>query len=237
MWPEVQHWALRPCDPSYIRGTLPHPTKHKHTHIHRENGPWVRASDRKQSGWESGWLPPVITVEKRPHPPSHFAQITGPLLDAGPKQRRPCPSPPARHTLCLCIRALISSVVGQQVSLTQRYLNHSLCLSFLPSLHPQPRSPPCSAYIILITQNWLIRETLYGESSLMGSKGIWLVQNPGGKKLWLCWTAKENMFLRPETSFIQNRVMVVFKRKSVENTVSSLNCTHRWIKYLSLKLL
>ncbi|KAJ4933585.1 hypothetical protein JOQ06_030411 [Pogonophryne albipinna] len=58
--------------------------------------------------------PPVITVEKRPHPPPRSAHITGPLLDGGPKQRRPCPSPLAHPALCLRIRALISSVVGQQ---------------------------------------------------------------------------------------------------------------------------
>lgn len=141
MWPEVWHWATRPvvwdcpCDPFTWRGPSPSPLQ-----TQTENGPWVRASVGKQSGWESGWLPPVITVERRPHPPSHFAQITGPLLDTGPKQRQPCPSPLAHPTLRICIWALISSVVNQQVSLTQRYLNHSLCLSLHPSLHPQSLS-------------------------------------------------------------------------------------------------
>lgn len=35
----------------------------------------------------------------------------------------------------------------------------------------------------------------------MGSKGTWLVQNPGGKKPQLCWTARENICLRLETKF------------------------------------
>lgn len=45
-----------------------------------------------------------------PAPP----RITGPLLDAGRRQRRPCPAPPAHPTLCICARALIPSMVGQQ---------------------------------------------------------------------------------------------------------------------------
>lgn len=137
-------------------GTLLHPSKHTKT----VNGPWVRASVGKQSGWESGWLPPVITTGKRPRLPPCFAQITGPLLDTGPKQRRPCLLLITLHSLSVCeFWFLLSSA--------NRYLSISVRLS----IHPSILSLPCAAYITLRTQDWLIRETLYKGSS---QRGTWL---------------------------------------------------------------
>lgn len=157
-------------------GTLLHPSKHTKT----VNGPWVRASVGKQSGWESSWLPPVITTGKRPRLPPCFAQITGPLLDTGPKQRRPCLLLITLHSLSVCeFWFLLSSA--------NRYLSVSVRLS----IHPSILSLPCAAYITLRTQDWLIRETLYKGNS---QRGIWLdktleIKTLSGKlypDIWSC---------------------------------------------------
>lgn len=138
--PEVWHWASRPvfwewpCDPSYITGTLPHRSKPQ---THRK---WSLSQGQR---WKAEWL------RKRLVAPSDYSGEKTPPTVPLYLDNRPVVSlrTQTKTTLCLsscsphsflCIRALISSVVGQQVSLTQRY--PSLCLSFHLSLHPQPLS-------------------------------------------------------------------------------------------------
>lgn len=117
------------------------------------------------------WLP----RGKRPRLPPCFAQITGPLLDTGPKQRRPCLLLITLHSLSVCeFWFLLSSA--------NRYLSVSVRLS----IHPSILSLPCTAYITLRTQDWLIRETLYKGSS---QRGTWLDKTLSGKlypDIWSC---------------------------------------------------
>lgn len=129
-WPEVQLW---PYDPSYITATRPYPCKHTNTQkMVPESEPVLESRVAEKAAL----YPSDYSREKTP-PTILFYSDNRPVVGRRAQTKTTLSLPSCSP---YCIQALISSTVGQQVSLTQRYLNHSLCLSFLLSLHPQLHS-------------------------------------------------------------------------------------------------
>lgn len=165
---------------SFLRNSNPSLPPQIHTHtLTKTHRKW---SLSQCQCWKAEWLRKHLVI------PSDYSREKTPPIVLFYSDNRPVVGRPTQtkttlslssHSPC-CLYPSFDFLCGWPTGISNPKIPEPLPLSLLPSIHPSILSPtpPCTAYIILR----LIKETLYGGSSLMGSKGIWLVQKHLGVK-------------------------------------------------------